>query len=292
MIRRAIGVVALLTSALLVAVCGTSSSTVDGDLAAAISAAEPGAVLELAPGRYSGPVVINKPLTLIGVQGAVIEAPDDVPAVTVLDTSEVTLRGLRIEGGKSGILVRRSLGVVIEEVTVVAALWHGILAQDSEVVITQCLITRLRAPTPQGIEIINSDRRPPSLVRGCRIEGPVFEGVVAHVSHVTFEDNEVVGSTGRGIIITEMSEGRMEGNRVVDARGSAYFCGDMSNCAIIDNVVDGIAPGQKHRSAQGHGVVVHYHSHAYVDGLDASGVQGELVLLMLGSALLDKPPYP
>ena len=281
-----------MTTVLLVTACETSDRIVGDDLAAAIAAAEPGAVLELARERYSGPIVIDKSLTLIGVEGAVIEAPDDVPGITVLDTSEVTLRGLRIEGGSSGILVRRSLAVVIDEVTVEAALWHGILAQDSEVAISQCLITGLRAPTPQGIEIINSDRRPPSLVRGCRIEGPVFEGVVAHVSHVTFEDNEVVGSTERGIIITEMSDGRMEGNRVVDAQGSAYFCGDMSNCSIVNNVVDGIAPGQEHRSAQGHGVVVHYHSSAYVDGLDASGVQGELVLLMLGSALLDKPPYP
>ena len=292
MIRRAIGVVALLTSVLLVAACGTSSRIVGDDLAAAIAAAEPGAVLELAPERYSGPVVIDKPLTLIGLEGTVIEAPDDAPAITVLDASEVTLRGLRIEGGSSGILVRRSLAVVIEDVTVEAALWHGILAQDSEVAITQCLITGLRAPTPQGIEIVNSDRRPPSLVRGCRIEGPVFEGIVAHVSHVTFEDNEVVGSTERGIIITEMSDGRIEGNRVVDARGSAYFCGDMSNCSIVDNVVDGIVPGGEHRSAQGHGVVVHYHSQAYVDGLDATGVPGESVLVMLGSALLDEPPYP
>ncbi len=292
MIWRGIEVVALLTAALLVAACGPSSVTVSGDLAAAIASAEPGAVLELAPERYSGPIVINKPLTLIGAPGVVIETPDNVPGITVLDTSEVTLRGLRIKGGSSGILVRRSLAVAIEEVTVESALWHGILAQDSEVAITQCLIKGLRAPTPQGIEIINSDRRPPSLVRGCRIEGPVFEGVVAHVSHVTFEDNEVVGSTERGIIITEMSEGRMEGNRVVDARGSAYFCGDMSHCSIVDNVVDGIAPGQEHRSAQGHGVVVHYHSLAYVDGLDAKGVQGELVLLMLGSGLLDEPPYP
>ena len=292
MTRRRIGAVALLTSALLVAACGPSSTTVGDDLAAAIAAAEPGAILELAPGRYSGPLVIDKPLTLVGAPGAVIEAPDDAPGITVSDTSDVTLRGLRIEGGSSGILIRRSLAVAIEEVTVSQAMWHGILAQDSEVAVTQCLITGLRAPTPQGIEIVNSDGRPPSLVDGCRIEGPVFEGVVAHVSHVTFTDNEVVGSMERGIVITEMSDGRMEGNRVIDSQGSAYFCGDMSNCSIVDNAVDGIAPGGQHRSAQGHGVVVHYHSHAYVEGLEASGVQGEEVLLMLGSGLLDESPYP
>ena len=292
MIRRAIGAVVLLTSVLLVAACGTSGEIVGDDLAAAIAAAEPGAVLQLESNRYQGPIVIDKPLTLIGTGAAVIEAPDDAPAITVVGTSGVTLRGLRIEGGSSGILVRRSLAVVIEEVTVEAALWHGILAQDSEVAITQCLISALRAPTPQGIEIINSDRRPPSLVRGCRIEGPVFEGIVAHVSHVTFEDNEVVGSTARGVVITEMSDGRMEQNRVVDSQGNAYFCGDMSNCSIIDNKVDGIAPGEEHRSAQGHGVVVHFHSSAFVENLDADGVQGELVLLMLDSELLDESPYP
>ena len=270
--------------------CISGGETVQGDLAAAIAAAEPGAVLTLGSERYAGPVVINKPLTIIGAAGSVIVGEDARPAITITDTRDVTIRDVAIEGGRSGVLVVRSVGVTLAGISVEQALWHGIVAQDSSVEVTNCFVAGLRAPQPQGVEIINSDRRPPSLVSGCRIEGPVFEGIVSHVSRVTFENNEVVGSMARGVVITEMSYGLMEGNRVSDAQGNAYFCGDMSICSIVDNRVDGVSAGEDHRSAQGHAVVVHYHSSAFVDGLTAEGVDGDLVLLMLDSYLLDEPP--
>jgi nitrous oxidase accessory protein len=283
---------ALLLGASVVVFAACSDVAVDpgADLSEVIASAEPGAVLELAQGRHQGPITIDKPITIIGGPGAVLEAPDDSPVVTIEDATSVTLRDVYIRGGEPGILVRRSEDVRVEGVTVEQALWHGILVQDSEVHITDCLVSGLRAPTPQGIEIINSDARPASTVRGCTIEGPVFEGIAAHVSHVTFADNEVIGATERGIVVTEMSDGRMEGNQVTNSRGAAYFCGDMSNCSVVDNRAEGISAGRGHASARGHGVVVHYHSHAFVDGVDGLEVPGERVLLMIGSTLLEEEP--
>lgn len=280
----------LAVASLLLAACSGDAVGPGADLSEAIALAEPGAILELAPGRHQGPITIDKPLTIIGGAGAVIEAPDESPVVTIEDASGVTLRDLYVTGGESGILVRRSEEVSVEGVTVEQALWHGILVQDSEIHITDCHISGLRAPTPQGIEIINSDARPASSVRSCTIVGPVFEGIAAHVSHVTFEDNEVIGATERGIVVTEMSDGKMEGNRVVDSRGSAYFCGDMSYCSMVDNRAEGISAGRGHVSARGHGLVVHYHSHAFVTGVEGLEVPGEPVMLMLGSTLLEEEP--
>lgn len=277
--------------ALLLAACSNGVAIEPGtDLSVALSSAEPGAVLELAPGRHQGPITIDKPLTLIGADGAILEAPDDGPVVTIEDATGVTLRDLYVAGGQTGILVRRAEDVRLEGVTVEQSLWHGILVQDSEIHVTQCHISGLRAETPQGIEIINSDGRPASTVKDCTVEGPVFEGIVAHVSHVTFEDNLVIGATERGIVITEMSDGSMERNQVIDSRGSAYFCGDMSNCSVVDNRAEGISAGRGHASARGHGVVVHYHSHAFVVGLDGLDVSGEQLVLMLGSRLLAEAP--
>ena len=128
---------------------------------------------------------------------------------------------------------------------------------------------------------------------GCRVEGPVFEGIVSHVSKVTFEDNVVTRAAPRGIVITEMSVGTMIGNRVLDGSGSALFCGDMSRCSIIDNDVQRIsAMPDGYRSAMGHGVVVHFHSTAYVEGLQASDVEGDTVLVMLESQLSRDPIDP
>jgi nitrous oxidase accessory protein NosD len=266
---------------------------VDQDLAQALAVAEPGATLQLAPGVYAGPISITKPVTIVGGAGVVIESVSNLPAVSITYTEDVTLRDLRIIGGESGVFVRSSTGVVLERLDITGAQWHGIFVHDGEVAVTDCFVGGLTAPLPQGIEIINSDSKPPSLVSGCRIEGPVFEGLVAHVSRVTFVDNTVTGSFERGVVITEMSRGIMEGNTVLDAEGSAYFCGDMSHCSVVDNYAGLVVPtATPSRSSEGHGLVVHFHSQAYVEGLILGAVTGETVLVMLGSELVPDPMDP
>ncbi len=277
----------LIASALVLAAC-SQQIEVSGDLAGEIAAAPPGSTLRLSAGEYQGPIVIDKPLRLVGSPGTVIVAPPEAPAVTITRTNNVTLSNLSISGGETGVFVSSSVGVVLEGITVVGAQWHGFFARDAEVEITDCEVSGLLASKPQGIEIINSDSRPASRVEGCRVEGPVFEGIVSHVSRVTFADNVVTGASPRGIVITEMSVGSMTGNRVVDGAGSALFCGDMSRCSIVDNDVQNISaiPGG-YRSALGHGVVVHFGSTAYVDDLRVSGVEGDDLLVMLDSRLSD-----
>ncbi|MEE9297433.1 MAG: right-handed parallel beta-helix repeat-containing protein [Acidimicrobiia bacterium] len=259
---------------------------VENDLRGAIAAARPGTTLHLAGNEFQGPIVIDKPLRLIGSRGTVIVAPPDAPAITITNTEDVIVSNISIRGGESGVFVRSSVGVVLEAITITEAQWHGFFAHDAEVEITGCDVSRLQASKPQGIEIINSDSRPASIVSGCHIEGPVFEGIVSHVSEVTFANNVVTGASPRGIVITEMSVGSMTGNRVVDGSGSALFCGDMSRCSIIDNDIRGISaiPGG-YRSAMGHGAVIHFHSTAYVEDLRTSDIEGDDLLVMLGSHL-------
>lgn len=266
---------------------------VESDLRGAIAAARPGTTLNLAANEFKGPIVIDKPLRLVGSPGTVIIAPPESPAVTIMRTQDVTLSNLSIRGGDSGVFVRSSLGVVLDGIKITEAQWHGFFVHDAEVAITNCEVSGLRAPKPQGIEIINSDSRPGSVVSGCHVAGPVFEGIVSHVSHVTFANNVVTQASPRGIVITEMSVGSMTGNRVVDGAGSALFCGDMSRCSIIDNEVRNIsAVPDGYRSAMGHGVVIHFHSTAYVADLRASDIEGEDLLMMLGSHRSEVPLDP
>jgi nitrous oxidase accessory protein NosD len=269
---------------------GTAGQPVDADLAAAVERAPAGAVLRVAPGTHAGPIRIERPLRLVFEPGAVISAPDDAIGIEIVETAGVTIAGASVTGGKHGIVVRHSTRIRLDDVTATGASYHGIFAQNSELVVSGCRVAQLRSPLAQGVEIINSDGRPPSTVRGCRVDGPAFEGIVSHVSRVTFSDNVVTGTSERGISITEMSQGRALRNRVRDAAGTAYWCGDMSNCTLIDNRATTVAvstPGFK--SSGGHGLVVQFHSHAAVEDLHATDSAGRAVLVMSGSVTTDPP---
>ncbi len=279
----------ILAGSLLLVAC-SSPSLVEGNLAEEIAAADPGSTLYVPAGRHQGPILVDKPLTIVGEPGALIAGVPGEAVVSILRTDNVTLRGLTIEGGETGIHVLGSGRVLIDDVEIRGAEWHGIYAHDAEIEVVDCLVSGLWASRPQGIEIINSDRRPASRVAGCLIVGPVFEGIVSHVSHVTFEDNIVMASSPRGIVVTEMSAGLIQGNQVIGATGAAYFCGDQSVCSVLDNAVKGVVAGDPvYRSGMGHGLVVHFNSVAYVDSLQVEAADGEDVLSMLGSTISPVP---
>ena len=78
----------------------------------AISQAQPGDTLRLTPGKYFGPVVINKPLVLTGVQGAVIDGRGK-GSVIHISAPHVTVRELTIRN--SGLsLATEDAGITVE----------------------------------------------------------------------------------------------------------------------------------------------------------------------------------
>lgn len=66
-----------------------------GDLQAQLDLASSGDVIKLSPGRYLGNFVINKPVTLVGQPGAVIDAGGQGHAI-LLQASDITLEHLKI----------------------------------------------------------------------------------------------------------------------------------------------------------------------------------------------------
>lgn len=68
-----------------------------GSLAAAIAGAEPGDVLVLTDGAYDGPVTIDRPLTITGRRGAVVDGLKQGSVVTIA-APDVTLRGFTVTG--------------------------------------------------------------------------------------------------------------------------------------------------------------------------------------------------
>ncbi len=68
-----------------------------GNLASAIAGATPGDVLILETGRHVGSVVIDRPLTLTGQEGAIIDGNGDGTVVTI-DAADVTVNSLTVTG--------------------------------------------------------------------------------------------------------------------------------------------------------------------------------------------------
>ncbi len=94
----------------------------EGNLARAIAAAAPGDVLELQAGIHRGPVVIDRPLVLSGLPGAVVDGGGQGTVITV-SAPQVIVRGLTVrnsgsslEHEDSGVFVdRRGDGALIED---------------------------------------------------------------------------------------------------------------------------------------------------------------------------------
>jgi nitrous oxidase accessory protein len=91
------------------------------DVQAALAAEPAGGIVELLPGQHRGPVLLDRPVTLTGREGAVLEGPGQGSVVTV--TAEgVSVRGLvlrgsgsSLDGMDSGVLLRQAAaGAVVE----------------------------------------------------------------------------------------------------------------------------------------------------------------------------------
>lgn len=283
MTRRALALVPAAAAVAVVAWVWAGGETVEVAPGERISATATGTV-RLLPGSHAALTVEQPGLTIEALPGAVVRGPVAVRA------HGVTLRGLRIAGGETGVLVERVDRAVLEDIAVVGAELHGIEVVDASARITGCRIHGLRSPYAQGIEIRNASSRSRSLVEGCSVTGG-REGLLTHSARVEFRDNRVTGTALRGIAITEMSEGVMRDNEVADVRGVALYCGDMSHCELADNVVRGVVPdGTGVRSQQGYAAVGWYYSTLRLDGNSFDVPPDRRLHLTLGSTVTQRFP--
>jgi nitrous oxidase accessory protein len=72
------------------------------DLQSIVDAAEPGSVIVLQPGVYKGPVRIWKPLTVIGLDGVVVDG-GGVGDVVLVESDNVVLKGLTVVNSYSDV---------------------------------------------------------------------------------------------------------------------------------------------------------------------------------------------
>ncbi len=103
----------------------------------AVNVASEGDEIEVCAGEFEGSVVVEKSLTIRG------EDPDDTVlvgdvnemAITVRDTSDVTLSGFTVESSRDAVVVQLSTGVLLEDLVVESSGQVGISVEGSEVAI-------------------------------------------------------------------------------------------------------------------------------------------------------------
>jgi len=98
------------------------------DLAAAVAGAAPGSLLRLAPGIYRGPIVIDRPLTVEGEPGAIIEGAGQGSVILVRAPSTV-IRGLTIRGSGTS-LASEDAGIFVEGTAKEALLEDNIIENN------------------------------------------------------------------------------------------------------------------------------------------------------------------
>jgi hypothetical protein len=212
-------------------------------------------MVHLSAGVHQGPLVIDRRERVVGERGAVVRGG------IVVRANGVTVKNVTVVGGENGIDVEGVEDVTLDNVTVSGFELDGIHVRRSAVMIKNCSVDAIGNRYAQGIDISYAFDMSSSHVMGCTIVGGQ-EGIATHFVNIDLMDNVVSRTTLRGIAMTEMSMGMIEGNEVRDAKGIGILCNDHSMCMIEKNTVVGtrLVPGSAWTG--GYGVLVSYGSEA------------------------------
>src|SRR5262245_25293959 len=188
-----------------------------------VDAAAPGAVLWLEPGEHQGPVVIRKPLQLLGARAAIVRSPGRGTTILV-EAADVALRGFTVAGSGDR-LDQRDGGVRVcgSRVTVEGLDLQGVLF---------------------GIQVDQSTR---VRVLGNRVRG-IGEGALGlrgdgihlwETRDSEVRDNDV--GQCRDLVVWYSSRIQLTGNVVRNCRYGTHFMyshdNDVANNRYVDDVV-------------------------------------------------------
>lgn len=220
------------------------------DLRPLLAAATPGATLTIPPGTYAGPVVVDKPLTLLAGGAVTIDAGGVGDAVRIT-AADVTLRGFRIRGTGDS-LDQQNSGIVVTapraqlEDNVLQDVLLGVLLNGAPGAVVRN--NRIRgknldlARRGDGIRLWSSD--------GARVEGNHVESVrdvvVWYSAGVQLKDNTVRDSR-YGMHFMYASDGVLEANRLSE-NSVGLFLMYSRNVVLRGNVFE------RNRGPSGYGI--------------------------------------
>ncbi len=195
----------------------------------AIDAAEPGAAVRVPAGTHAGPLVIAKPLRLLGSEGAVIDGQAQGHVIDVR-APDVEIAGLVIRRSGSNLSTDdagvhvRAPRAIIRNNTIVDTL-HGIYLRKAD----QCRIehnvirgraaqTTIADPLTRGLRLTSAELCSVELEQDRRGNGiHIWNG-----SRQIIADNDIRG-TRDGIYFQFCDESRIERNVIADVRYGLHY---------------------------------------------------------------------
>jgi nitrous oxidase accessory protein len=233
------------------------------NLVAAIAAASPGSTLKLLPGLHQGPVLIDRPLTLIGSGKAIIDSDRKGSTVTV-GAADVTLRGLTIRNSGRELATMDS-GVFINKSG------HRALVEDNRI-----------EDNLFGIYLWGPKD---AVARGNRIRGLQTTHVNSRGNGVSVwnspgsivEDNDI--RFGRdGIFSTTSKKNIFRNNRFRDTRIAIHYM-YTNRSTVTGNISEGnhvgfalmfskklVVSGNRSIGDRDHGILLNYTNQSTIDG--------------------------
>ena len=180
--------------------------TVDGmgrgdytSLVDAVRAAQAGTRILVRPGLYTGGIVLDKPLEIVG-DGPLAE-------IEVVATDETVLRFETTMGRVSGLTIKQRGGDA-----------YGVNIAQGRLILESCDITS------EGLSCVAVHSGADPVVRGNRIHDGKDGGVfVYEEGRGTYEDNDVFGNAHSGFSVQEGSDPVVRGNRIHDCKQAGVY---------------------------------------------------------------------
>ncbi|WPE19259.1 nitrous oxide reductase family maturation protein NosD [Shinella zoogloeoides] len=179
-----------------------------GSLATAIAGAAPGDVLRLSDGAYPGPVTVDRPLTITGPRGAVVDGLGEGSVMTIA-APDVTLTGFTVTGSgrvnqdlDAGVKILKGADRAHIEKLLVTGNMHGIDVHGG------------RNATVSGNEIVGTDSARMN-ERG--------NGIYVWNSPGTLLENNVIRYGRDGIFSNASADSIYRGNVMRDLRFAVHF---------------------------------------------------------------------
>lgn len=194
------------------------------NLQQALQEAKDGDTIVVQQGHYRGNLVLNKAVSLIGLDNPVIDGVEQGDVITVL-SSGVTVKGFTITGSgnqlensDAGVKVRSVQGVTIEDCKIANNLFGIYLDRAA------------------GITITHNE------IKGRRTKSLVQDGESEESNPFTGQHAGFAGETGDGIHLFAASGNTIQNNVISQTRDGIYFNYAQEN-KVIGNEVSGVRYG-------------------------------------------------
>lgn len=220
---------------------------------AAVDAAAPGATLRIGPGTFEGPVVLRRPVTLVGAGAGATRLVADLafdldaaksaqdrgagvrPTLSLQAEGAVALEDLALSGRAAGqsasyVVHARAGTSVFTRCAIVDSPGNGVLVgSKAQVTLEGCLVSAIAR---EGVEVQGGR----ATLRGCDVRDVRHYGIaIGPGSQVTVEGCRISGSLWHGIRYDDASP-VIRGNRIVGHARSGIYASGTTQALVEDNL--------------------------------------------------------